>query len=41
MLQVGNIVMVDRHVVRKAIRGTSAKFFWKLYYVRMYIIITR
>ena len=27
MLQVGNIVMVDRHVVRKALRGTSAV--WK------------
>ena len=27
MLQVGNIAMVDRHVVRKALRGTSAV--WK------------
>ena len=27
VLQVGNIVMVDRHVVRKALRGTSAV--WK------------
>ena len=30
MLQVGNIVMVDMHVVRKALRGTSAV--WKIFF---------
>ena len=30
VLQVGNIVMVDRHVVRKALRGTSAV--WKNFF---------
>ena len=30
MLQVGNIAMVDRHVVRKALRGTSAV--WKNFF---------
>ena len=30
MLQVGNIVMVDRHVERKALRGTSAV--WKIFF---------
>ena len=33
MLQVGNIVMVDRHVVRKALRGTSAV--WKIFFVEI------
>ena len=31
MLQVVNIVMVDRHVVRKALRGTSAVWKCKQY----------